>query len=118
MKPNLLNGQLPFSVLHFFQGGVEGSSPYAAVLDTAGDLFGIAINGGNTACKSGCGTIFSLQSVASGAWPFTLLYSFTGGNDGSYPNSLIEDTAGNLYGTASGGSGGGGVVFELPAALK
>ena len=85
-------------------------------LDASGTLRGAANNGGNTSCKTGCGTIFSLQAAASGAWPFTLLYSFTGGSDGNYPNSLISDSAGNLYGTASGGgSGTGGVVFELPA---
>ncbi len=118
LKPNPLGGRWQFNQLHYFLGGAQGAIPFGVVLDASDNLSGIAINGGNTACKSGCGTIFSLQSADSGAWPFTLLYSFTGGNDGSYPNSLIEDTAGNLYGTASGGSGGGGVVFELPAALK
>jgi hypothetical protein len=31
MKLNLLNGSIALSVLHFFQGGAQGSSPYAAV---------------------------------------------------------------------------------------
>jgi uncharacterized repeat protein (TIGR03803 family) len=44
-----------------------------------------------------------------------VLYSFTGGNDGSYPSyGVIFDGAGNLYGTTvSGGLYGYGVVFEL-----
>jgi uncharacterized repeat protein (TIGR03803 family) len=116
LKPNPLGGLWLYNVPHFFLGGAQGAMPNAVVLDASGNLFGIAMNGGNTACQSGCGTIFSLQSEVAGPWPFTLLYSFTGDSDGSYPNSLIEDAAGNLYGTASGG--GGGVVFELPAALR
>jgi uncharacterized repeat protein (TIGR03803 family) len=49
----------------------------------------------------------------------TVLYSFTGGADGSFPVAgLVRDAAGNLYGTAySGGDcayvGGCGVVFKI-----
>lgn len=45
----------------------------------------------------------------------TVLYSFTGGSEGSTPlGDLIFDNAGNLYGsTSTGGSEGGGAVFEL-----
>ena len=43
-----------------------------------------------------------------------MLYTFTGGADGAYPNGLIQDPAGNLYGTTSnGGADGAGVVFKL-----
>ena len=58
----------------------------------------------------------------SQAQTYTLLYSFTGGSDGKWPySSLIEDSAGNLYGTASAGGSnctnpnGCGTVFELAA---
>jgi uncharacterized repeat protein (TIGR03803 family) len=55
------------------------------------------------------------------AQTFTILYSFTGGADGSLPDSrVIRDSAGNLYGTTpSGGSflncsgTGCGTVFKL-----
>jgi uncharacterized repeat protein (TIGR03803 family) len=49
----------------------------------------------------------------------TVLYNFTGGADGAEPSygPLIRDSAGNLYGTAeSGGTGGGGVVYQLDTA--
>src|SRR5271167_980008 len=47
---------------------------------------------------------------------FTVLHRFAGfPNDGRMPTaSLIEDSAGNLYGTTyAGGKFGGGIVFKL-----
>jgi uncharacterized repeat protein (TIGR03803 family) len=46
---------------------------------------------------------------------FKVLYSFTNGADGGQPYaSLIQDSAGNLYGTtAVGGSSGFGTVFKV-----
>jgi len=47
----------------------------------------------------------------------TVLYTFTGGADGSNPANLIRDPSGNLYGTTVlGGSAGAGVVYELDTA--
>jgi uncharacterized repeat protein (TIGR03803 family) len=48
------------------------------------------------------------------AWTFKLLYAFTGGSDGGNPVAgLIQDAAGNLYGTSVLGGGGYGTVFKL-----
>ncbi len=46
-----------------------------------------------------------------------VLHSFTGGADGAYPYAgLIEDAAGNLYGTTrDGGASDDGTVFKLTA---
>ena len=45
----------------------------------------------------------------------TVLYRFTGGNDGRNPwAGVVFDQSGNLYGaTSNGGSAGAGVVYEL-----
>jgi hypothetical protein len=44
----------------------------------------------------------------------TTIYSFTGGDAGSSPNSLLAVKNGLIYGTTlGGGSGSGGTVFEL-----
>jgi uncharacterized repeat protein (TIGR03803 family) len=45
---------------------------------------------------------------------FTVLYSFTGKGDGAFPNGVISDSHGNLYGTTNmGGAFGQGTVFEF-----
>ena len=45
---------------------------------------------------------------------YRVIYNFTGGPDGAYPRTgLTLDTAGNLYGTASGSPLGIGTVFKL-----
>jgi uncharacterized repeat protein (TIGR03803 family) len=55
--------------------------------------------------------LFASLTVAQ-ASTFKVLYSFAGGNDGGYPNSLIRDSSGNLYGTG-GQPTGYGSVFKL-----
>jgi len=84
----------------------DGGTPLELVMDKAENLFGTTAYGG-----SGYGVVFKL---ASGVWTENVLYSFTGGNDGSYPSSgVIRDEAGNLYGeTRAGGASGWGVVFQ------
>src|SRR5882724_5245786 len=109
--------------------GTDGNGPWGnLVADKEGNLYGVTVGGGSIDCAPfppSCGLVFRL-SKASGVWKETVLHKFTGGNDGYYPNSLIVDSAGNLYGTTSNGGGRGGscnqgtecgVVFQLtPAA--
>ncbi len=97
--------------IYAFAGSPDGSHPYnGVILDNSGNLFGTTTAGGS----SGNGTVFEL-SPNGNSWTETVLYNFTGGSDGGFPVSgLIQDSQGNLYGaTASGGSGGGGTVFQL-----
>jgi uncharacterized repeat protein (TIGR03803 family) len=87
----------------------DGANPAAGVIrDSAGNFYGTA-GGGSDACLSGCGVVFELDPAGTE----TVLHSFTGGADGAYPNGLIRDSAGNLYGTANGGALGYGVIFKL-----
>lgn len=108
------------TVLYAFQGGTDGEYPQAGLLmDKAGNLFGTTTEGGGTGCEYnlGCGTVFKLAPDGTE----TVLYVFQGGNDGDDPSAgLIEDKAGNLYGTTYDGGGAGcdlhlgcGTVFEV-----
>jgi hypothetical protein len=60
---------------------------------------------GRPCCTSnqGGGAIFKLTFPSPGAgWTGTILYSFTGGSDGAYPNTtLVIGEHGRLYGAAS-----------------
>jgi uncharacterized repeat protein (TIGR03803 family) len=54
---------------------------------------------------------------------FTVLYTFTGGADGSFPNSLVQGKDGNFYGSTFCGPesppnlfNGNGTIFKLTAA--
>jgi uncharacterized repeat protein (TIGR03803 family) len=103
------------TVVNQFSGGSGGSEPDGLIFDGAGNLYGTSFLGGSMGCYSGdgCGVVFKL-TPSSGSWIETVLYTFTGGNDGGNPTGLIFDQSGNLYGaTYSYGTGGGGTVFEL-----
>ena len=103
--------------LYIFQGGSDGVTPESGLLmDGAGNLYGTtSLGGGAGGCSdgqiNGCGIVFKL--APDGAE--TVLFRFDGGSDGGGPaGTLIEDTAGNLYGiTRSGGTKGDGTVFRL-----
>ena len=91
------------TVLHSFTGGADGAYPQFGDLafDQAGNIYGTTGNGGSgTGCESyGCGVVFKLTRSGSG-WTESVLWNFTGGNDGGVPLSgVIFDSAGNLYGT-------------------
>jgi|SRR5579863_7359875 len=63
------------------------------------------------------GSVFELSrpSVPGGAWTETILYSFTGGSDGStFYGGVVFDAHGNLDGAAwVGGNFGGGTIYQL-----
>ena len=95
------------TVLYTFTGGADGGYPNNIIRDLIGNIYGTT-NGGGTA---GVGVVFKLDRHGNE----TVLYSFTGGSDGGYPYAgVVEDWAGNLYGTAViGGADGAGDVFKL-----
>ena len=104
------------NVIYAFPGGADGSGPASGVaLDTAGNLYGEVETGGS----AGVGLVYKL-SPQSGSWKYTVILDFNGVN-GASPNldSVILDSAGNVYATTDNGGicgeflGGCGVVFEL-----
>ena len=100
------------TVLYSFTGGADGGQPCAGViLDySSGDLYGTTFGGG----AAGAGVVYKLDTAGQE----TVLYSFTGGVDGSNPYAgVIRDSAGSLYGTTTvGGTGNAGVAYKLDTA--
>ena len=101
------------TILHRFAGGSDGAYPNSALVRTArGDLIGTTSYAG----PYGNGMVFKV----SPAGKESILYAFTGGADGAYPDgALIQDSKGNLYGaTGAGGAYGYGTIFKLTVAGK
>jgi uncharacterized repeat protein (TIGR03803 family) len=99
------------SVLYAPSGGLGSQAMMGGVLfDHSGNLYGVENTGGSF----GVGAVYELSPSGSG-WTAQIIYSFQGGSDGSSPEGgLLVDASSNLYGTTNtGGSGGGGTVFEL-----
>ena len=111
------------TVLYSFQGGSDGSYPFAGVvIGKSGVLYGTTSVGGDAGTPAGCfglgcGVVFALTPpTAPGTpWTETVLYRFTGGIDGGSPSaSLVIGSHGELYGTTEyGGASNAGTVFEL-----
>jgi len=104
------------TTLHrFTRSATDGWGPTSGLVqDAQGNFYGTTEYGGTI----GAGTVFKLDTAGKE----TVLYSFTGGSggsDGSGPNGVILDSAGNLYGTtAYGGEKNFGTVFKLDTAGK
>jgi uncharacterized repeat protein (TIGR03803 family) len=99
------------------QDCTDGGQPETTLLmDSQGRVYGTTYHGGDIDDRNN-GTAFRLTSV-NGGWTYKRLHSFCHWphcNDGQLPlGKLIVDTAGNLYGTTSGGGRDiFGTVFEL-----
>ncbi len=96
------------TVLYSFAGGTDASFPFCSLVwDTDGNLYGTTIFGGTY----NQGAVFRVSPSGTE----TVLYSFTGGDDGGQPAAgLVRDPKGNLFGTTQkGGAFGDGTVFQI-----
>ena len=107
------------TVLYEFTDGADGGYPTGdLVFDGSGNLYGEAHSGGGPFYS---GAIFQLSPNSTGGWTESVVYSFSGDQDGALPyGGLTFDAAGNLYGTTVyGGLANSqcaiscGTVFEL-----
>jgi uncharacterized repeat protein (TIGR03803 family) len=118
LSPPVVKGDPWTEKVIFSFGGTDGTLPSGRLLlDASGKLTGTTDGGG----AGQAGTVFQLAPPAApGApWTETVLYSFSGGVDGSSPAAgVVMNRQGRFFGTAQhGGNGGprdsGGVVFAL-----
>ena len=85
----------------------DGTSPSDGVIVSGTTLYGTAYEGG----PFGYGTVFALSLSGS---VFSNLYSFTGLNDGEFPDAGLVISGSTLYGaTVEGGTNDYGTVFAL-----
>lgn len=104
VPPTTTGGAWTYNLLYTFKlTGNDGLSPIGGVIfGLNGALYGTTAAGGSV----GAGAVFELAPPASpgGTWTETILYSFTGGADGSYPwNGLAVTNKGVLFGVAQSG---------------
>jgi uncharacterized repeat protein (TIGR03803 family) len=107
-----------FSLLYTFTSLAEGIEPSGSppVVDSNGDLFGVAQLGGDLSCDppDGCGAVFEVDHTGK----YRVLHKFTGKADGSFPACVIDDGAGGLFGVTESGGGscgfyGCGTIFRM-----
>jgi uncharacterized repeat protein (TIGR03803 family) len=95
-------GTWNLTTLYTFKGGNDGGVSWAGVVfDSAGNLYGVASEGGgtNATCSYGCGTVFELSKTGK----LKLLFSFVNTVLLGPEGSVIRDAKGNIYGTAAFG---------------
>ena len=101
------NGRWKENVLYSFAPATYYYQLYfPPVIDAADNVYGVQGNWGDPTCQ--CGAVFELAKNGN-TWTQNVLHNFTGGfvsgtPDGQWPGSgLVQDAAGNLYGTTDAG---------------
>jgi uncharacterized repeat protein (TIGR03803 family) len=106
-----------FKILHSFGDTGDGISPqFGQVFDGQGNLYGVTDLGPlGDGClgDEGCGSVYQLKPNSDGTWTETVIHAFSD-SGGTYPSSsLILDSQGNLYGSASGQGHYPDAVYQL-----
>jgi uncharacterized repeat protein (TIGR03803 family) len=109
------NGKWSEKTLFDFNGS-DGEEPSGKLLlDQQGNLYGTTVAGGTGGITDGKGVVFELTPSSGGQYGESVLWNFTGGNDGETPSyGVIAGPGGVLYGTNSNAPIAG-VVFQLAA---
>ena len=102
VPPTTQGGAWTENTLYQFTGASDGGTPNTMIMDRKGVIYGTTNYAGivNGECPSGCGVVFRLAPSQSGAWTYSVIYTFNGFPDGNPFDSLFEDASGNLFGIA------------------
>ena len=110
-----------YSLIYAFANGNDGAFPQSISSNQiTGVLYGVTQTGG----ASNDGVVFAVTPDSEGGWTESVVYTFTGGTDGSGPVAPLTVGLDKLYGTTNSGgdasactflypSPGCGVVFEI-----
>lgn len=96
--------------LYIFQGGIsgpDGGTPTGGlIIGSDGNYYGTTLYGG-----TGGGTVFKVTPSGTES----IIYAFSGSQDGQLPSKLVEGADGNFYGTAywGGGTSGYGIIYKV-----
>jgi len=112
------DGSWKEKILHIFGSGNDGAEPRGGMaIDTAGNLYGVTLQGGGNNCQPvvpTCGTVFELIPTASGPWREKMLHAFSNSTDGQAPFGIVLTPGATIYGTTwFGGASGFGTVFQV-----
>jgi uncharacterized repeat protein (TIGR03803 family) len=99
-----------FAVLYAFPGGAAGAGPFGGLVqDASGLLYGTTLFGGTSAQ----GAVYQFDPATQTA---TVLHSFDVADGASPYAGLVQDDAGNFYGTtSSGGANAVGTIYKIAA---
>lgn len=100
------DGSWKKTTIHKFTGKDGGNPSGNVIFDAAGNLYGTTNHAGDMSCglevpPLGCGTVFKLAPTSNG-WRLKVLHTFHNRPSSHPMGGLVQDTAGNLYGTSSG----------------
>lgn len=101
-------------VLHKFRGGKDGMQNQAqgelGLVQIGKNFYGSASFGGHPGCDGdlGCGTVFKITPSGQEK----TLHRFAGQSDGAFPQDLIRDKEGNLYGAIESYTNAGS-IFKM-----
>jgi hypothetical protein len=85
-----------FTPLYSFTGGADGSLPNSLIQGADGNFYGSTLCGPESPPNvfTGLGKVFKITPAGA----LSILYTFTGGNDGGNPGKVIQGADGNFYG--------------------
>lgn len=103
----------PFTVetIYEFGSGADQNGPYYGLSKASGIFYGTTYSDFSTPTSPKYGTVFQVTDAGE----LTVLYTFTGGTDGSRPvGPPVRAADGNFYGvTSEGGEFGCGTIYRI-----